>query len=167
LDLFSIDWKTFLSISTVSSLVAFALNQLVSYFTHRRKTRACARILLSEVNRHRYWIAMLQNRDLYALHLFLDHPDQEWEKIKYEMTPINFDKFEVLFNHYEAMRGLRAVAQCDINNKTLIQLPANQVRGWAESAAAAYTLLYSIAKPTITKEQNTEANSQYQQPPQP
>lgn len=139
------DWSIFLSASSVATMISFGLNQGASNYQKSQKIRANCRLLFHEVNRHCYWIRQLLNNDYLPIELLKEYPDIEWSKIKYELTGLPFNQFEMLLDHYTSMESLRALAK-RIGDYPTTKIPRKILLEHLETSGKAHKVLYNRAK---------------------
>ena len=149
------DWSIFISASTVATIIAFVLNQCANNYQKNQKIRANCRLLFHEVNRHCYWIRQLVNNDYSPIEFIKEYPDIEWSKIKYELTGLPFNEFEMLLNHYTSMESLRALTKLVENCPTMI-IPRKILLKHLETASKAHKVLYDRAKVENVAKINSE-----------
>ncbi len=139
-----IDFVQFFSLSTVSALLAFCLNQLLALVERKKRLKAASLLLLHEVNRHVHWLRQLDTGDDSPLYFMNSQPDKEWEKLKYEMFQIRNESFTVLVEHYLAMNSIRVLAN-EAKEKGFLRVHKTITRKHLELSLQAYEILFKLS----------------------
>ncbi|WP_027938134.1 hypothetical protein [Anaeroarcus burkinensis] len=145
-----LDWVQFFSLSTVSAIFAFCLNQLLAWFERRKRIKAASLLLLHEVNRHVYWLEQLNNGNNSPVELMNLLPDIEWEKLKYDMFHIGYEKFDILVEHYLEMESIRFLSR-KIEDKGHRRIPKQRIQKHLDIAKRAHLLLFNLSGKNSTK----------------